>query len=544
MSLGNLHTLQDSDSAPDSEFKQLRFAILKQLEGSIPTPYFDKNGIITIGIGFNIDFGFADTNRKYVMEAMGLTDTQKANINTAWNSPGMNAIRGMPQSTGTIPVEKNAALVTYLNGILGVPGQTFSMTDPQIKTVFDILVLEHQNAIDSLVGVPSLEQIVLTSLHYNGLVGLGLTTALALTDPAEARAEAWYQIRYDHAPELFQRRYVEGALFGLYDADGTVTEAEAKAIARMFTRHRDVMLPYDAVNDVFIAPANADLAAIGVSVRAADLSLEIEAAREFFIAAEVTARGIIRITIDGEVLVGQDVDYVTPTKTYGKNDTMTLLGKDKNDLILGGAGDDRLDGGLGDDVLIGGEGMDTYVIQGHDIIIDSGRNLILYNGALIAGVFTGDGSGSSFVGDDGRTLAFHSPGELTLSATDSVTFQNQTGSAAFAGHDFGLFLREQPLAPATTATQIGGSDNDRLDGTVDNDLLVGNGGRDLLRGGSGDDVLFADAQAALPAGPGYGGTTPYTDAVGDFVNGGGGADMLIGGALSDALMGDDLKWAA
>ena len=40
MSLANLHTLQDSETDLNSEFKQLRFAILKQLEGSVPTPYF------------------------------------------------------------------------------------------------------------------------------------------------------------------------------------------------------------------------------------------------------------------------------------------------------------------------------------------------------------------------------------------------------------------------------------------------------------------------------------------------------------------------
>ncbi|MBK9428232.1 MAG: hypothetical protein IPN63_12825 [Gammaproteobacteria bacterium] len=86
-----------------------------------------------------------------------------------------------------------------------------------------------------------------------------------------------------------------------------------------------------------------------------------------------------------------------------------------------------------------------------------------------------------------------------------------------------------------------------MSGTAVNDLIVGNGGRDLLQGESGDDVLFAEAQITLPAGPGYGGATPYADAVGDFVNGGVGADTLIGGALSDALMGaegDDLRLAA
>ncbi len=48
MSLVNLQTLQDSATDPNSEFKQQRFAILKLLEGNVPTPYFDSKGIITI----------------------------------------------------------------------------------------------------------------------------------------------------------------------------------------------------------------------------------------------------------------------------------------------------------------------------------------------------------------------------------------------------------------------------------------------------------------------------------------------------------------
>lgn len=75
----------------------------------------------------------------------------------------------------------------------------------------------------SLVGTPSLEQIVLTSLHYNSpkLIGTGLKAALAMTDPAAARAEAWYQIRYisNGDGKHSMRRYAEAALFGLYATD-------------------------------------------------------------------------------------------------------------------------------------------------------------------------------------------------------------------------------------------------------------------------------------------------------------------------------------
>lgn len=131
MSLDNLQVLQDS-ADPNSEFKQQRFAILKLLEGNVPTPYFDSKGIITIGIGFNID-GVLD-NRNLVMRTMGLSSTQQAIINNnAWNSATMTEIRALPQATSTQLWAKNAELRAYLNSVLGV-GQSFSMTDPQIKT--------------------------------------------------------------------------------------------------------------------------------------------------------------------------------------------------------------------------------------------------------------------------------------------------------------------------------------------------------------------------------------------------------------------------
>jgi GH24 family phage-related lysozyme (muramidase) len=63
MTIENLHTLTESETDPNSEFKQKRFSILSFLEGKVPTPYFDSKGMITIGIGFNIDTGM-DGNRR------------------------------------------------------------------------------------------------------------------------------------------------------------------------------------------------------------------------------------------------------------------------------------------------------------------------------------------------------------------------------------------------------------------------------------------------------------------------------------------------
>lgn len=210
MSLSNLHTLDDSIGA-NSEYRTRRYDILSLLEGNKLTPYFDTKGIITIGIGFNIETANL-ANRNKVMDAMGLTATQQSSINDAWDAPGMATIRAMPQATTAQLNAKNAALQTHLNGALGA-GQSFTMTDPQIKTVFDDLMVASVTAVSSSISTPSVEQIILISLYHNGggLFGSQLQAAIA----SDNRAEAWYQIRYGHANELWDRRYAEATYFGL-----------------------------------------------------------------------------------------------------------------------------------------------------------------------------------------------------------------------------------------------------------------------------------------------------------------------------------------
>ncbi len=563
-------------------YQQQLFTFLKNVEGVEYPVYLDSSATKnpTIGIGFNLRDDFVLIN---VLKAFGLDPTRGglAAAEQAREQYYADRVRDIVALSYATAGAYQTALdqIMYDRSIdpvlssLGARQPTFTFStidsDAQLKQAFDLIISKYEERVnDWLVGIPnSSERLALVSLAYNGLINVGKSPSLRNAVQAGDRAEAWYEIRYNSnknstaatppadAPGIAKRRFYESEVFGLYDNDNptSVSDAEAKSVLQMYTRHRQQIEAYekfyglwdgvrgsrtDARGYTAIEAANFDYSLAGAA-QIDTVTQALESARTRLIATEVGGRSITRITIDGEVLVGQDVDYFTPRKTYSKNDTTTLVGKDKSDLILGGAGDDRLEGGLGDDVLIGGDGVDTYVVQGHDIIIDSGHNRIEFNGNTIAGVFTGDGSGSTFVGDDGRTLVFHSPGQLTLSATDSITFQNQTGSAAFAGHDFGLFLREPSLTPTTIATQIGDSGNNNLSGTAVNDLIAGNGGRDLIQGAAGDDVLFAEALITLPAGPGYGGATPYADAVGDFVSGGAGADTLIGGALSDALMGAD-----
>ncbi len=127
MSISNLQIV-------GANYERLRYEIISCLEGNERNPYFDTKGKITIGVGFNID---DPTVRGLVLNALGLTASQKAVISTAWESPEMSAIRA---KTGNA---RDQALQKFLNDKL-LNSPSFTMTDTQISSVFKILVQEHE----------------------------------------------------------------------------------------------------------------------------------------------------------------------------------------------------------------------------------------------------------------------------------------------------------------------------------------------------------------------------------------------------------------
>jgi Ca2+-binding RTX toxin-like protein/GH24 family phage-related lysozyme (muramidase) len=585
--------------------------VIRNIEGYIAGIYDDGKHIATIGIGTNVQqvkaYLALTLKELGVFQAIaGETDAQRnARYDTIIQgfqsviashplNRSPNQLPGTSTSEQALQIALNAELAIY------VPGVEFKfLQESQAKNIVRQIALGFEiapdtkpgdgasngtylktagiiEALDKRLGEPPYGVVVnhdtkeyqsLLSLQFNtkagptNLIGNNLRQALKDGD----RAEAWYEIRYgsngDKSTGIAKRRYYESELFGLYDT-GSVSDAEAKSILQMYTRHRAEIATYekkygiwdeargtqlDANGRTAMEAANQDYGLFGTALEIDTLYQALDAARTHIISAEVTSRGITR-TIDGDVLVGQDADYITTKRTYYKNDILT--GTDKNDLILGGEGNDRLEGGAGDDVLIGGAGVDVYVIQGHDIIIDEGQNYIVYNGEAIAGVFKNDGSGSTFTRDDGQPpLSFHSPGQIILSADDSITFQNQTSAADFADNDFGIHLiEENPPVPTLTLVgdhpaidqdtgtsgiqagydhihnlitdyhQVqarqdilyGSTENDLIQGLSGTDYLSGNGGTDILEGGTGNDALA----------------------------GGLGDDTLKGGDGNDILLGD------
>jgi Ca2+-binding RTX toxin-like protein len=154
---------------------------------------------------------------------------------------------------------------------------------------------------------------------------------------------------------------------------------------------------------------------------------------------------------------------------YGGDGNDTLVGGSGIDILEGGDKADTLIGGRGDDKLIGGEGEDTYIINsgdGHDHIVDSGRNYIRYNGKLIAGTFVQSTPGGAyqFIGEAGSnfSLQFNSPGVLTLDDNTSLTFDDFTSAEAFEEAGFGIELVEAEAPVDTTRTIQGDRELERF----------------------------------------------------------------------------------
>jgi len=283
---------------------------------------------------------------------------------------------------------------------------------------------------------------------------------------------------------------------------------------------------------------------------------------------------------------GDDILYGGWTETDTGMDY--LYGDAGKDKLYGCAGNDTLVGGADDDVLVGGAGVDTYVINsgdGHDTIIDDGKNILIIDGQVISGVFTHTPGTTSYVfnGDNKTfTMTFNSPGTLTIDGSTSLTFNNQTSAADFADKDFGISLIEAPpdtsltltgdanrdemsivdigtdpanwqLAytsfPTTTGislysaafpavapriSAIGGEGGDFLFGFIQHDEILGGAGNDIING----YLSFWNGKTFTLSGN-LEGDLLDGGSGNDWMRGSGGADQIIGGDGNDFLSGFD-----
>ena len=212
-----------------------------------------------------------------------------------------------------------------------------------------------------------------------------------------------------------------------------------------------------------------------------------------------------------------------------------LIGGAGQDFLTGGTGADALLGGLGDDWLYGGDGVDTYLLDGHDTIIDSdGRGVIKDRaGRIISGAIEQRADGSYvFLADPSITVS--KTADLTLGLADgsSVTIKDfQEGALGLwiaevsdnarvtisGDKDYGSDANH-PLTdewgnpagnptPGSDDTLLGSAGNDRIDGLRGRDQIRGQGGDDIVEGRVGSDIvagtagndrLYGNAEIDLP----------------------------------------------
>jgi len=230
-------------------------------------------------------------------------------------------------------------------------------------------------------------------------------------------------------------------------------------------------------------------------------------------------------------VAGQGDNWIE--NAIGSSNDDHLYGNDGDNTLEGREGNDYLEGGKGDDTLIGGDGIDIYVIEGHDIIDDTGRNYIFYQEKLVSGVFIDDGSGTTFIADDGRQLSFHSPGRLTLGTEDSITFQNQTDKDAFTNKDFGIYLDDMPETssirtgnePVDIWIEWGGEGYAEDSSSPPNTYVLpgyviryeGLSGSDLIATGLAENLVYAGAGNDMVYGRGGGKDYLFGEAGNDFI---------------------------
>ncbi len=447
--------------SPTNSYADDRYSLILQVEeGGNPhlTPYNDGKGWVTIGVDFNLA---DDAVRTLVLGKMGITNPLLINDLTNYLKDNK-----LTTSYSVIQSVLNSFMTQY------TPGSTFQFAnETQVKELFNGidgnngLVQTYENRVDKwasdkgLAVIPeSKERLVLVSFSYNGVLGPSLAAAIK----TDNRAEAWYEIRYgsngDKLNGIAKRRYYESEVFGLTANSDSVSDAEAQNILQMYTRHRADILNYEATYSAQIDAANNDYHLSGTSL-VESLDQMLDAARNYIISAEVTARGITHI-IDGDVLVGQNTDYINSRRTWHKNDS--LIGTDKHDLILGGDGDDTLEGGKGNDILVGGIGLDRYIWNagdGTDTIIDEDKQglIIINNGSpqnlFAAGAFveTAPGSGvwtQTMADGSILTLTHHSPWRLVTADGSEIILGND-----WQDGDFGIHLQNVIMLPGLTPAQ-------------------------------------------------------------------------------------------
>jgi len=584
-----LHTIDNYQTTARYDF--LFFVEGERLHAYVDTAYSNGTGIPTIGIGINLrehgrlilqalGFDLSGTvltgaaltaEQDYINQLLNAFNQNYPSNNTPSNQAlaAFNLILQERASNtvypGTFPRAEQFELASsevsrqLLNQVLDgytVPGKNFPGYESLLDTwltrtglsAFQPDLMNHDNR----------ERLVLLSLAFNSktygsnqsgtpwddtglptLLGPKLTYALLNGD----RAEAWFEIRY-HSGGPAARRFLEADTFGIYNTDPT--EVDYKAAYRTYTRHKAAMDAYETSNQSGLSTAISWGNQLNVVVQ--NLTNNLQPARTYLIQQYVDSLNL-GITIDGNILVGEDQATFYYRKSEDDAGQYALKGTDQNDLIFGESGDDELwggdgrdvlyggadvdflIGGLGDDYLDGGTGEDVYYYyagNGHDTIQDADNlgRLIYIDSANVYHILPGgrqivDGS-ALYEGTDASVQYRYDSAASTLTVlldgVEAITIQNYNPN--LPSLDMALEEISGNLLPTRSSTRppeqwqtviqgdqpnIGINDDLHADpvtthiyGLTGDDVLSGHAGEggyvpDIqLWGGVGNDALYGE----------------------------------------------------
>jgi Ca2+-binding RTX toxin-like protein len=579
----NLLSTEDTTTTENynrSNYLDYAWAILKQLEGSEALPYLDNaepDHKATIGMGFNIE----DTPLalQKTIEAMGynpaLTHTDPADGQVKTLQEKAQEVINAATTTGNL----RATLNTMLREWTGDANATFALpnaNDEILRPIWDELLETYENRVDIKIQIlgapgpagtvpPSRERAVFLSLVYQSanLLGSSLEQAINAND----RAEAWYEIRYNSNGDNShtKRRYVESQIFGLYqslDSNYEPTQQEALTAFRVFTKHENKILTYDAANIVQFGQAEAELAGIegylgeeigAVQNREASLQPALNVLKNWWqqdvwsvIADQLDGAGITASDFYGNELasvfvaansapqvrvngaLADDVNEVPKFTVDRTNPTSELWNGGEsgdatlNDMIFGRIEDST--GALSDedDTLKGGNGNDIIIDGGGDDDISGGAG----NDLLIGGAHN-----DTLNGDDGNDAIFGGSGDDHIFGgigNDAIWDEDSDDNNGGAGVDI---INGDPEAPdAGDNTIDGGAGNDTIRTGSGDDVIEGGADEDLIIAGNGADVL-------------YGGNDQGDDGKRDILDGGAGPNEFHlgeGDVITNFKAGDKL----
>ena len=283
----------------------------------------------------------------------------------------------------------------------------------------------------------------------------------------------------------------------------------------------------------------------------------------------LSPRGVARAAVNA--LGGDDTvrasfpGFAFPLEADGGGGLDTIVGGSGPDVLFGGDGNDRLDGAGGADSIQGGPGADTVDYSARAAALDVTLDGVANDGAageadnvaadietLLGGAgddrlvgsaannaLYGNGGNDSLDGGRGADLVFGGAGDDTIVGAEGGAGGTPGGdyywggagydTVDYSGRAARMLIRLNLYALASGGARdrdtlrdlegaVGGSGDDRIEGTTFSNRLVGGGGNDVLIGGRGNDTLLG--------GPGD-----------DLLSDTSGTNTLDGGAGVDTING-------